>query len=174
MFCAGPKGVICKEDKTMSMMEKMMAMMMSRMNKEEKDAMMAAMMDKFFADMTADEKSKLMAEMMPKMMEGVNMMEMMPQMMMGMMGGEEGECGMMGMMPGMKGGDKETGMSMMPQMMMEMMPKCLTMMLPKIPKEKRVTFVSKMVAMLVDQGSAGMSEEEKKSFEDKLVEKIKD
>lgn len=158
----------------MSIMDKMMGMMMGRMSKEDKEAMMGGMMDKFFADMTADDKSKLMAEMMPKMMEGVNMMEMMPKMMMGMMGGEGSECGMMGMMPGMKGGGKEAGMSMMPQMMMEMMPQCLTMMLPKIPKEKRIAFVSKMVATLVEQGSVGMSEEEKKGFQEELVEKIKD
>ena len=154
----------------MSMMDRMMDFMMGRMSKEEKETMMGGMMDKFFADMTTDDKSKMMAQMMPKMMEGVNMMEMMPRMMMSMMGGEEGEGGMMGMMSKMKEGGKE--MPMMPQMMTEMMPRCLTIMLPNIPKEKRIDFVSKMVTTLVEQGSVGMSEEEKKSFRGKLVEKI--
>lgn len=156
----------------MSMMDKMMGMMMGRMSKEDKEAMMDGMMDKFFADMTADDKSKMMGEMMPKMMEGVNMMEMMPRMMSGMMGCEGGEGSMMGMMSGMTGGEKEAGMSMMPQMMMEMMPQCLTMMLPKIPKDKRVAFVSKMVGLLVEKGSDGMSEEEKRVFQEELAGKI--
>lgn len=157
----------------MSMMDRMMGLMMGRMSKEEKEAMMDRMMDKFFADMTVDDKSKLMAQMMPKMMEGMDMMEMMPQIMMGMMGGEGGEGGMMGMMPDMKGSGKGTGMPMMPQMMMEMMPRCLTMMLPNIPEEKRIAFMSKMVATLLEQGSVGMSEDEKKDFQEDLIEKIK-
>ena len=56
---------------------------------------------------------------------------------------------------------------------MEMMPRCLTMMLPSIPKEKRVDFVLKMVATLVEQGSAGMSEEEKKCFVEEVVGKAR-
>ena len=156
----------------MGMMSRMMDFMMGRMSKEEKEAMMDRMMEKFFADMTADDKSKMMAQMMPKMMEGVNMMEMMPQMMMSMMGGGEGEGGMMEMMSKMKGSGKEMEIPMMPQMMMEMMPRCLTMMLPNIPKEERIEFVSKMVAILVEQGSVGMTEEEKKDFQGRLAEKI--
>jgi hypothetical protein len=156
----------------MGMMDKMMGLMMGRMTKEQKEAMMGGMMDKFFADMTPDDKSKMMAQMMPKMMEGVNMMEIMPQMMSSMMGGAEGEGGMMGMMSKMTEGGKESEMPMMPQMMMEMMPKCLTMMLPKIPKEKRIDFVSNMVTTLVEQGSVDMSEEEKKDFQGKLGETI--
>ena len=79
--------------------------------------------------------------------------------------GEKGSGGMMG-------DDQETAMPMMPQMMMKMMPQCLTMMLPNIAKEKRVAFVSKMVATLVGEGVAGMSEEEKKSFQEELLEII--
>ena len=54
-------------------------------------------------------------------------------------GGEKdagGMMSMMGMMPDMKGSGKGAGMPMMPKMMVEMMPKCLTMMLPQVPKEK--------------------------------------
>ena len=102
---------------------------------------------------------------MPKMMEGVNMMEMMPGMMMSMMGGGKGESGMAKMMSQMMGGGKKGEMSMMPQ--------CLRMMLPDMPKEKRIDFVLRMVTTLVEQGCVGMSEEEKKDFVAKLVEKVK-
>ena len=125
--------------------------MMDRMSKEEKQEMMGKMMEKFLANMAADDKQK--------MMEGVNMMQMMPQM-------------MMGMMSKMMGGDKQMEMPMMPQMMTEMMPKCLEMMLPGLPKEKRVDFVSRMVSILVEQGCVGMSEEEKKDFRAKVLEKL--
>jgi hypothetical protein len=157
----------------MGVMDKMMEFMMGRMSKEEKEEMMGKMMDKFFSDMTVDDRKKMMAEMMPKMMEGINMMEMMPKMMMNMMGGGEGESGMMGMMSKMMGSDKEKEMPMMPQMMTEMMPQCLKMMLPNIPKEKRIDFVLKMVTTLMEQGSVGMSEEEKEDFLAKVVEKVK-
>jgi hypothetical protein len=106
----------------------------------------------------------MMEEMMPKMMEGVDMMGMMPKMMMGMMGRGEGWGGMMGMMSRMMGGGEGKETTMMPRMMMEMMPICIEMMLPSMPKEKRVNFVMKMAAILREQGSVGMSDEEKKEF----------
>jgi hypothetical protein len=140
----------------MEMMDKMMESMMGEMSKEEKEEMMGKMMEKFFAGMTAEDKQKMMEQMMPRMMEGVNMMDMMPGMMMGMMSG---------------GG--KTGMPKMPQMMPEMMPYCLGMMLPGMPKEKRVDFALKMVAGLVEQGSAGMSDAEKADFVAKIIEKVK-
>ena len=100
------------------------------------------------------------------------MMELMPQMMTSMMSGGGGEGGMMGMMSRMKEGGKEMEMPMMPQMMVKMMPQCLEIMLPNIPVEKRMDFVSNMVAALVEHGSAGMSEEERKDFVEKLVKKV--
>jgi hypothetical protein len=157
----------------MGMMEKMMDFMMGKMSKEEKGDMMSKMMDKFFADMTVEDKQKMMEEMMPKMMEGVNMMEMMPKMMMSMMGGGEDQGGMMGMMSGMMEGGQEKEMSKMPLMMTEMMPLCLVMMLPKMPKENKIDFVLKMVISLMEQGSVGMSEEEKKDFVSKVTDKVK-
>ena len=140
----------------METMDKMMESMMSGMSKEEKEAMMGEMMKKFFAGMTAEDKQKMMEQMMPKMLEGVNMMDMMPKMMMGMM----------------SRGDK-TEMPMMSQMMPEMMPRCLGMVLPGMPKEKRVDFVLKMVASLVEQGCVGMLNEEKANFVASIVEKVK-
>jgi hypothetical protein len=74
--------------------------------------------------------------------------------------------GMMGMMSKMMEGDQLN-------MMMEMMPKCLGMMLQKVPKEKRTEFVLKMVTTLVEQGSAGMSDEEKNDFVAKVIETVK-
>jgi hypothetical protein len=136
----------------MEMMDKMMESMMTGMSKEEKEKMMGKMMEKFFAGMTAEDKRKMMEQMMPKMMEGVNMMDMMPKMMMGMMSGGE-----------------KTWMPKMP----EMMPYCSRMVLPSMPKEKRVDSVLKMVTSLVGQGCAGMSNEEKADFVKKIVEKVK-
>lgn len=156
----------------MSMMNKMMDSMMGRMSKEEKEEMMNKMMDKFFADFTAEDKQKMMEEMMPKMMEGVNMMDMMPKMMMSMTGKDKRESGMMGMMSKMMGSCEEMDSTMMSQMMTETMPKCLDMMLPAIPKEERKGFVVKMVTILAEKGSVGMSDEEKKEFVAKIVESV--
>jgi len=155
----------------MSGMDEMMGAMMGSMSKEERQDMMGTMMEKFFADMTVEDKQKMMEQMMPKMMEGVNMMEMMPKMMMGMMGGSEGGGGMMGMMSQMMGG-QGTGVTMMPHMMTQMMPNCLNAMLPSLPKEERVGFVLNMITTLMEQGSVGMSEEEKNEFIAKILERV--
>jgi hypothetical protein len=72
----------------------------------------------------------------------------------------------------MMGGDEGPG-GMMPLMMTEMMPLCLVMMLPKMPKENKIEFVLKMVTSLMEQGGAGMSEEEKKGFVSKVTDKVK-
>jgi hypothetical protein len=142
-------------------MEEMMEMMMGKMSQEERRKMMEEMMGKFLTGMTAEDRQKIMENMMPKMMEGVDMMQMMSKMMEGMMGmtSKAGE------------GQRETEMSMMPKMMMEMMPKCLGMMLPRVPKEKRIDFVSTMITTLMQQGCAGMSEEEKGNFKAKVLGK---
>lgn len=132
----------------MSMADKMMEFMMGEMSKEDKEKMM----DKFFADMTAEDRRKMMAQMAPKMMEAMSTM--------------------MGMMSRMKGSGEKMEMPMMRQMMMEMMPKCLMMVLPDLPKEERIDFVAKMVATFVEQGSVGMSGEEKKDFRAKLAERM--
>jgi len=96
------------------------------------------------------------------------MMEMMPKMMMGMMGGGEKCGGMMGMMSG----GQRKGTPMMPRMMTQMMPHCLNMMLPGVPREERVDFVLNMMTTLMEQGSAGMSEEEKSEFVAKILERV--
>jgi hypothetical protein len=125
----------------MSMMERMMGGMMDRMSREEKEAMMTKMMDKFFAELTPEDKRKMMADMMPKMMTG--MMD------------AGGEC----------------GNPMMAGMMEQMMPHCLSMMLPKLPKEKRADFLLRLVDILIEKGCEGMSLEEQGDFLAKIVEK---
>jgi hypothetical protein len=47
------------------------------------------------------------------------------------------------------------------------------MMLPKMPKENKIDFVLKMVVSLMEQGGAGMSEEEKNDFVSKVTDKVK-
>lgn len=103
------------------------------------------MMEQFFAGMSEEDRKRMMAAMM-----------------MNMSGGGEG-----------KEGGKTMDMTAMPQMMMEMMPRCLTMVLPNMPKEERMNFVAKMVSILVERGSAGLSEEEKKNFVEKVLETVK-
>ncbi len=66
--------------------------------------------------------------------------------------------------PGMTAEDK--------QKMMGMMPQCLKVMLPNMPKEKRVDFVLEMVTTLVEHGCTGMSDNEKEDFVAKLIEKV--
>jgi hypothetical protein len=60
----------------------------------------------------------------------------------------------------------------MPQMMMEMMPHCLTMMLPHLSKDTRKAFTLQMVATLMEQSCADMSEEEKQQFVAQVMEKV--
>ncbi|MBP7066763.1 MULTISPECIES: hypothetical protein [Methanothrix] len=124
----------------------MMQLIMERMSTDEKQRLMDGMMEKFFADLTPEEKQQMMASMMPMMME------MMPQMMEGKDPGN-----MMEMMLELMRKD----MPAMQQMMTKMMPQCLSMMLPRIGKEERVEFIPRMVAVLLEQGSDGMTEEER-------------
>jgi len=153
-------------------MDEMMEAIIGSMSKEEKRDMMVKMMEKFFADMTVEDKQRMMEQMMPEMIEGINFMEMMPRMMMGIMGGDESSGGMMGMMSQMMGSGQEKGMPIMPNTMTQMMPHCLNMMLPNVPKEERVEFVLDMVAKLIEQGSVGMTDEEKDEFIARILEKI--
>ena len=157
----------------MGMMEEMMDAMMGKLSKEEKLEVMSTMMEKFLAGFTVEDKQKMMEKMMPRMMEGVNMMDMMPKMMMSMMGGNGGEGGMMGMMSQMTGRGEETAMPLMPGMMMEiMMPQCIKMVLPKMTKKKRIDFAMNIVSTLVEHGSSGLSEEEKRDFVSRIIQGV--
>ncbi len=121
------------------------------------DKIMGVMMGR----MSKGEKEEMMGKTMEKLFPDMTaedkqkmMGEMMPKMMMGMMGGGEDEGGMMS------------------KMMMGMMPQCLKVMLPNMPKEKRVDFVLEMVTTLVEHGCTGMSDNEKEDFVAKLIEKV--
>jgi hypothetical protein len=93
-------------------------------------------------------------------------------MMSGMMGGGEHE-GMMGMMSGMMGEDCHAGaIPPMAQMMEKMMPHCLEAMLPQVPKEARSDFAVKLVKSLLDNGTAGMTEPEKKQYLQSIAEAV--
>ncbi len=61
---------------------------------------------------------------------------------------------------------------MMPKMMAEMMPHCLRMILPDMPQKERVDFVLKLTTILMEKGSAGMSEEEKGDLLAKVAAKV--
>ena len=62
---------------------------------------------------------------------------------------------------------------MMASIMLTMMPQCVEMVLPETPKKERRDYVLKMVSTLVEQGSVGMSEEEKGEFVEWVVEMVK-
>ena len=145
----------------MTILEKMMGFMMSRMSKEDKEEMMDKMMEEFFSDMSAEDKEKLMADMLPKMMEGVKLQEMMPRMMMGMMRGVEGKMGMPGEPFGAEPGSSDAHNSMMHMMATKMMPHCIEAVLPEMPKNERRELVLRLISILVRKGCADMSEEEK-------------
>ena len=81
--------------------------------------------------------------------------------------------GMMDMMSKMMDGNENMGMPMMQDMMSKMMPQGITMMLARLPKEQRTELAIEMVEALVETGSEGLADEEKKEFIDKLIKKIK-
>ena len=123
------------------------------MNSEQMQNMMPEMMEKMFGGMSTDDKKEMMMGMMGKMCEGVNMKEMMP-MMMGKM---------------MQGGSEQS----MPEMMLKMMmPHCIGMMLPGIDPDKRGEVAATIVSAIVDKGTAGLSDEQKKSFLETLKKAI--
>ncbi len=100
-------------------------------------------------------------------------MEKMSKCMMEMMSGRKNMNDQMGMMPkGMEKGQGGEGPGI-PSIGLTMMPHCLKMMLPCIPKEKRMDFVSEMIPILVEQSCLEMAEEEKKDFLAKVIEKLK-
>ncbi len=129
------------------------------MNENERQAMMRSMMEQFFSSMGAAEKKEMFATMMGKMTEGLDMKEMMPKMMMGMMSRGAGDG------PGKMQGGPEQQMSQMPEMMLKtMMPHCIGMMLPAIDPDKRGGVAAAILSAIVEKGSAGMSQQQMRSF----------
>ena len=56
--------------------------------------------------------------------------------------------------------------------MMQMMPKCIEMMIPKMPKENRVEFVLGIIPLLVEKACIGMSEDERTVLRAKVAAKL--
>ena len=142
------------------------------MNSEQMQNMMPEMMEKMFGGMSTDDKKEMMMGMMGKMCERVNMKEMLPMMMGNMMQGGSEHCmpeniPMMGKME--QGGAQQS----MPEMMLKMMmPHCIGMMLPGIDPDKRGEVAATIVSAIVDKGSAGLSDEQKKFFLETLKKAI--
>ena len=64
-------------------------------------------------------------------------------------------------------------MPLMPGMRMEiMMPQCIKMVLPKMTKKKRIDFAMNIVSTLVEHGSSGLSEEEKRDFVSRIIQGV--
>ncbi len=142
------------------------------MNKDDRQAMMASMMEQIFGGMGADEKKEMCAAMMGKMTEGLDMKEMMPKMMMGMMSGCAGDGpGQMHdkMSEMMQSGHQQQ----MPEMMLKtMMPHCIGMMLPAIDPDRRGEVAAAIVSAVVEKGSVGLSDEQKRSFRQAIDEAL--
>ena len=141
------------------------------MNEDERQAMMKSMMEQFFGGMGTDEKKEMCATMMGKMTEGLDMKEMMPKMMMGMMSGGDGPGKTKDKMSKMAQGGHEEQMSQMPEMMLKsMMPHCIGMMLPAIDPDRRGEAAAAILSSIVEKGSVGMTDEQKRSFRQVLGE----
>ena len=92
-----------------------------------------------------------------------------------MMGVCECDGGMKGMMSkSMEGGHEMPHMMhhMIPHMMHHMMPHCLHMMFPGLPNEERAEFTLNMIDILMEHGTAGMTEEDKSEFIAKVLERV--
>ena len=72
----------------------------------------------------------------------------------------------------MQGAGAGTDMPMMPKMMTTMMPECLNVMLPYVPTGIRTDFAARMIAMLMEKSSEGMSEEEAREFMGKIQDLV--
>jgi hypothetical protein len=70
------------------------------------------------------------------------------------------------------GEGKGEGMPPMAKMMEQMMPHGLGVILPQMPKENRAEFSIKMIKSLLDNGTNGMTAEEKKAYMQIIIEAI--
>jgi hypothetical protein len=172
------KGAAFREDRTMSIMDKMMDKMISKMSPEEKESMMLKMMPMMMKDV---DMADVMVRMMPEMLKSISVLDIfnilksalpnlrkliksikenMPQ-----TTKDKAHKIAMEMMPLMCGKVMPTMMegltmdNVMPNMMKEMMPHALSHLLPKMPSDMRADFVSRMTRVLEEQGSAGTSGE---------------
>lgn len=140
---------------------------------EELQTMMKSMMDHLGA-MAPDEKAQACAAMMPQMMS---------TMMQGMMGGgahgpqdmqakmHDMMSNMMAKMSSQQSGD---GMAKMHEMMLTMMmPHCIGMILPDIAPDDRAAAVAPLLHEIVEHGTAGMSDDQRKTFRKQVKKALK-
>ncbi|MDH3241584.1 MAG: hypothetical protein OEO83_13065 [Alphaproteobacteria bacterium] len=133
----------------------------------DKEQMLSAMHEKMrgmCASMSSDEKTDMMMSMMEKMKENIDFEQMMSK-----MNADDGPGGMKEMMADLlQGGEGHDGK--MPEMMLRaMMPHCITMMMPKVSKDKRADVASGLIAAVVEQATKDMTAEEKAAFVGKVV-----
>lgn len=76
-------------------------------------------------------------------------------------------------MPEMMGCCKEGETGMISKMMIEMMPNYLSMIFPEDSKENRIEFTKKIISILIEKCTEGMSVEEKKDLITKVVDQLK-
>lgn len=83
--------------------------------------------------------------------------------------------GMEGMMRHCQGAVSEGSvLASMPSKMTEMMPRCLNIMMPVLPKEKRAEFALKMARALSEHGGAEMTDAESEVFLSELSAAIRE
>lgn len=153
----------------MGVIERTISSVMRVMTREEKLRLVFWAVDKMLKDMSAADKQALMLEMMPGMIQGINMGDLMPKIMATIMGCEKQDgSGLMGITSKMIGHGDVMETSMMVLMMMEMIPQDIKVMLPHMPKEKRMDFAARLVAILMEEGRADLSDEEKDEFTARL------
>ena len=141
---------------------------MKTMDKEQMQSVMHEKMRKMCAGMSSDEKTDMMMGMMEKMKENIDFEQMMSK-----ISTDEGPGGMKEMMGKMMEGRGDDH-AMMPEMMLKaMMPHCITMMMPKVSKDKRADLASDLIATVVEQATDDMTEAEKAAFVGKVVLSMK-
>ena len=157
----------------MGIIEKTISSVLSIMSKEEKQNLMLWTVDRFLVEMTVTDKKNMMLKIMPQMLKGIDMLEIMPVIMATMMGCEKQEgSGLMGIASKMFNGGEGMETSMMVLMMMEMIPQDIKVMLPNMPKEKRIEFAHRVMNILMNEGCRDMSEEERDAFINGLMKRI--
>lgn len=138
------------------------------MDKKQMQSAMHEKMREMCANMSSEEKTDMMMGMMEKMKGEIDFDQMMSEMKAD--GGPGGMKDMMAKM--MQGGEGHE--SKMPEMMLKaMMPHCITMMMPKVAKDRRADIASGLIAAVVDQATKDMTADEKAAFVGNVVLSIK-
>jgi hypothetical protein len=142
---------------------------MKPMDKVQMQSAMHEKMREMCARMSSDEKTDMMMSMMEKMKENIDFDQMMSK-----IGTDDGPGGMKDMMGKMMQGGEGDHAMMAEMMLKAMMPHCITMMMPKVSKDKRADLASDLIATIVKQATDGMTEAEKAAFVGKIILSMRD